>query len=153
VSSGTRKISIAIVNYAYDAYLAGPTQVTLTTSWQSFKIAGTLATGQTGLRIVVRQYTGNGDEWTTGDIHLWGACLQQGDDPQAAYARGHPRRRTSPLVPRSLAPATPPPHSLTSTARAPIWPTALFLNSPPTAYSADLRDGSDLSGISSLHST
>jgi hypothetical protein len=23
----------------------------------------------------------------TGDIHLWGACLQQGNDPQAAYAR------------------------------------------------------------------
>jgi hypothetical protein len=36
---------------------------------------------------VVRQFSGNGDDWTTGDIHLWGACLQEGVDPQAAYAR------------------------------------------------------------------
>jgi hypothetical protein len=36
---------------------------------------------------VVRQYVASGDDWTPGDIHLWGACLQQGDDPQAAYAR------------------------------------------------------------------
>jgi hypothetical protein len=68
-------------------YLAGPTQVTLRTSWQRFQITGTLASGQTGLWIVVRQYAGNNDDWTTGDIHLWGACLQQGDDPQKAYAR------------------------------------------------------------------
>jgi hypothetical protein len=82
-----RKVSLAIVNNAYAVYLAGPTQVTLTTSWQRFKITGTLANGQAGLWIVVRQYAGNGDDWTTGDIHLWGACLQQGEDPQAAYAR------------------------------------------------------------------
>jgi hypothetical protein len=87
VPSGTRKVSLAIVNNAYAAYLAGPTQVTLTTSWQRFRITGTLASGQTGLWIVVRQYAGNDDDWTTGDIHLWGACLQQGDDPQAGYAR------------------------------------------------------------------
>lgn len=87
VASGTRKISVAIVNNAYAAYLAGPTQVTLTTSWQRFKITGTLASGQTGLWIVVRQYASNGDDWTTGAIHLWGACLQQGNDPQKAYAR------------------------------------------------------------------
>lgn len=87
VASGTRKISLAIVNNAYATYLAGPTQVTLTTSWQRFKITGTLASGQTGLWIVVRQYAANGDDWTTGDIHLWGACLQQGADPQNAYAR------------------------------------------------------------------
>ncbi len=87
VPSGTRKVSIAIVDNAYAAYLAGPTQVTLTTSWQRFKITGTLASGQTGLWIVVRQYASNGDDWTTGDIHLWGACLQKGNDPQKAYAR------------------------------------------------------------------
>jgi hypothetical protein len=87
VASGTRKISLATVNNAYAAYLAGPTQVTLTTSWQRFKVTGTLASGQTGLWIVVRQFSGNNDDWTTGDIHLWGACLQQGNDPQAAYAR------------------------------------------------------------------
>lgn len=87
VPSGTRKLSLAIVNSAYAAYLAGPTQVTPTTSWQRFKITGTLASGQAGLWMVVRQYAGNGDDWTTGDIHLWGACLQQGDNPQASYAR------------------------------------------------------------------
>ena len=87
VASGTRKVSLAIVNNAYSQYLAGPTQVTLTTSWQRFKITGTLASGQTGLWTVVRQYSANGDDWTTGDIHLWGACLQLGNDPQAAYAR------------------------------------------------------------------
>jgi len=87
VSSGTRKVSLAIVNNPYAAYLAGPTQVTLTTSWQRFKITGTLASGQTGLWIVVRQYSANGDDWATGAIHLWGACLQQGDDAQKAYAR------------------------------------------------------------------
>ncbi|MFO0338884.1 MAG: carbohydrate binding domain-containing protein [Acidobacteriota bacterium] len=87
VATGTRKISLAIVNNGYAAYLAGPTQVTLTSSWQRFKMTGTLANGQTGLWIVVRQFAGNGDDWTSGDIHLWGACLQQGDDPQKAYAR------------------------------------------------------------------
>src|SRR5579884_3777819 len=87
VASGTRKVSIAIVDNPYAAYLAGPTQVTLTTSWQRFMITGDLASGQTGLWIVVRQYAANGDDWTTGDIHLWGACLQRGDDPQKAYAR------------------------------------------------------------------
>jgi hypothetical protein len=87
VASGTRKVSLAIVNNAYAAYLAGPTQVTLTTSWQRLKITGTLASGQTGLWIVVRQYAANSDEWTTGDVHLWGACLQEGDDPQATYTR------------------------------------------------------------------
>ena len=61
----------------------GPRRRTERTRW----IASTLASGQTGLWIVVRQYTANGDDWTTGDIHLWGVCLQQGNDPQKAYAR------------------------------------------------------------------
>jgi hypothetical protein len=87
VASGTRKVSLAIVNNAYGAYLAGPTQVTLTTAWQRFRITGTLASGQTGLWIVVRQYDSNGDDWTTGSIYLWGACLQQGNDPKIGYAR------------------------------------------------------------------
>jgi hypothetical protein len=78
---------LAIVNSAYAAYLAGPTQITLTTSWQRFKITGTLTSGETGLWIAVRQYSANGDDWTTGDIHLWGTCLQQGNDPQKAYTR------------------------------------------------------------------
>jgi hypothetical protein len=87
VASGSKNVSIAIVNNSYGAYLAGPTQVTLTTTWQRYKITGTLAGGQTGLWIVVRQFDGNGDTWTTGNILLWGACLQQGTDPKKAYAR------------------------------------------------------------------
>ena len=87
VASGTKLASIAIVNNAYGAYLAGPTQITITTSWQRFKVTGTLAGGQTGLWIVVRQYAGNGDNWSSGDVLLWGACLQQGTDPKKGYAR------------------------------------------------------------------
>jgi hypothetical protein len=87
VASGTRKVSIAIVDNAYATYLAGPTQVTLSATWQRIKMTGTLASGQTGLWIVVRQYAGNGDDWTTGSIHVWGACLQQGNDPKKGYAR------------------------------------------------------------------
>ena len=87
VASGTRKVSIAIVDNPYASYLAGPTQITLTSTWQRFKIRGTLAVGHTGLWIVVRQYSGNGDDWTSGSILLWGACLQQGNDPKKGYAR------------------------------------------------------------------
>lgn len=65
----------------------GPTSITLTTALQRFKITGTLAGGQTGLWIVARQFAGNGDNWTSGAIYLWGACLQKGNDPKAGYAR------------------------------------------------------------------
>ncbi len=51
------------------------------------RVTGTLAAGQTGLWIVVRQFDGNGDNWSTGSIYLWGACLQQGTDPKKGYAR------------------------------------------------------------------
>jgi hypothetical protein len=61
------------VDNAYATYLAEPTQITLTTAWQRFKITGTLAGGETGLWIVVRQYDANGDDWTSVDIHVWGA--------------------------------------------------------------------------------
>jgi hypothetical protein len=87
VASGTKQVSIAIVDNAYAGYLAGPTSITLTTAWQRFKITGTLAGGQTGLWIVVRQFAGNGDNWTSGAIDLWAACLQQGNDPKNGYAR------------------------------------------------------------------
>jgi hypothetical protein len=87
VASGTLKVSLAIVDNAYANYLAGPTQITLTTAWQRFWVAGTLANGQTALWIVVRQFATNGDDWTTGVIYLWGACLQQGSDPKNGYAR------------------------------------------------------------------
>ena len=87
VASGTKQVSLAIVDNAYANYLAGPTSITLTTTWQRFKITGALAGGQTGLWIVVRQYAGNGDDWTAGSIYLWGACLQQGNDPKKGYAR------------------------------------------------------------------
>ena len=71
VASGTKQVSIAIVDNAYAGYLAGPTNITLTTAWQRFKITGTLASGQTGLWIVVRQFAGNSDNWTSGAIYLW----------------------------------------------------------------------------------
>ena len=87
VASGTKQVSMAIVDNAYAGYLAGPTSITLTTAWQRFKITGTLAGGQTGMWIVVRQFVGNGDNWTAGAIYLWGACLQQGNDPKSGYAR------------------------------------------------------------------
>jgi hypothetical protein len=87
VASGTKQVSVAIVDNAYAGYLAGPTSITLTTEWQRFKITGTLASGQTGLWIVVRQFAGNSDNWTSGAIYLWGACLQQGNDPKNGYAR------------------------------------------------------------------
>lgn len=87
VASGTKQVSIAIVDNAYAGYLAGPTSITLTTAWQRFKITGSLAGGQIGLWIVVRQFAGNGDNWTSGAICLWGACLQQGNDPKNGYAR------------------------------------------------------------------
>ena len=87
VASGTKQVSIAIVDNAYAGYLAGPTSITLTTAWQRFKITGTLAGGQTGLWIVVRQSANNADNWTGGAIYLWGACLQQGNDPKNGYAR------------------------------------------------------------------
>ena len=38
VASGTRKISLAIADNSYSGCLAGPTQVTLTTSWQRFNV-------------------------------------------------------------------------------------------------------------------
>ena len=86
-------MSVAIVDNAYAGYLAGPTSITLTTAWQRFKITGTLAGGQTGLWIVVRQFAGNGDNWTSGAIYLWGACLQQGNDPKNGVADGGRRGR------------------------------------------------------------
>jgi hypothetical protein len=87
VASGTKQVSVAIVDNGYAGCLAGPTSTALTTAWQRFKITGTLAGGQTGLWIVVRQFAGNGDNWTAGAIYLWGACLQQGNDPKSGYAR------------------------------------------------------------------
>ena len=87
VASGTKQVSLAIVNNAYGAYLAGPTSTTLTTTWQRLKITGTLAGGQTGLWVVVRNYAANSDTWTSGDIILWGACPQQGADPKNGYVR------------------------------------------------------------------
>ncbi len=85
------------------AYLADPTSITLTTSWQRFKITGTLASGQTGLWVIVRNFTGNGDEWANGTvIYLWGACLHEGADrngpmcePGIHRSRGTARARRS----------------------------------------------------------
>jgi len=49
VPSGTCKVSVSIVDNSCREYLAGPTQITLTTPWQHFKITGTLEASPTGL--------------------------------------------------------------------------------------------------------
>ena len=48
--------------------------------WQGFSVCGTYSQRLTADPKLVK--CGN-----IGDIHLWGACLQQGNDPQAAYPR------------------------------------------------------------------
>jgi hypothetical protein len=96
VSSGTRHVSMAIVDNADAGYLAGPTSITLTAAWQRFKITGTLAGGQTGLCIVVRQFAGNGDNWTSGAIYLWGACCSRATIRKMATPVSGCRRPPSP---------------------------------------------------------
>jgi len=85
VPSGTMTVSIGILDNGWTTWLAGPTAVTLTTSWQRFKITGTMTGGATSLWIAIGHYS---DGWTSGEtFHAWGACLQQGNDPKKAYAR------------------------------------------------------------------
>lgn len=85
VPSGTMSVSIGILDNGWTIWLAGPTAVTLTTSWQRFKVTGTMAGGATSLWIAIGHYS---DTWTSGQtFHAWGACLQQGNDPKKAYAR------------------------------------------------------------------
>jgi hypothetical protein len=85
VPSGTMTVSIGILDNGWTTWLAGPTPVTLTTSWQRFKISGTMTGGATSLWIAIGHYS---DGWTSGQaFHAWGACLQQGNDPKKAYAR------------------------------------------------------------------
>ncbi|MBS1875406.1 MAG: hypothetical protein JSU00_19490 [Acidobacteria bacterium] len=85
VPSGTMTVSIGILDNGWTTWLAGPIAVTLTTSWQRFKVSGTLTGGATSLWVAVGHYS---DGWTSGlSFHAWGACLQQGDDPKKAYAR------------------------------------------------------------------
>lgn len=85
VPSGTMSVSIGILDNGWTTWLAGPTAVTLTTSWQRFKITGTMTGGATSLWIAIGHYS---DTWTSGEtFHAWGACLQQGNDPKKAYAR------------------------------------------------------------------
>ncbi len=85
VPSGTMTVSIGILDNGWTTWLVGPTAVTLTTSWQRFKVTGTTAGGATSLWVAIGHYT---DGWTSGlSFHAWGACLQQGNDPKKAYAR------------------------------------------------------------------
>jgi hypothetical protein len=85
VPSGTMTVSIGILDNGWTTWLAGPTAVTLTTSWQRFKITGTMTGGATSLWVAIGHYT---DGWTSGQsFHAWGACLQQGNDPKKGYAR------------------------------------------------------------------
>ena len=89
VPSGTMTVSLGILDNGWTTWLVGPTAVTLTTSWQRFKVTGTLTGGATSLWIAIGHYS---DGWTAGQtFHAWGACLQQGNDPKKGYARtwGH----------------------------------------------------------------
>lgn len=85
VPSGTMTVSLGILDNGWTTWLVGPTAVTLTTSWQRFKVTGTMTGGATSLWVAIGHYT---DSWTAGNVfHAWGACLQQGDDPKRGYAR------------------------------------------------------------------
>ena len=85
VPSGTMTVSLGILDNGWTTWLVGPTAVTLTTSWQRFKVTGIMSGGGTSLWIAVGHYS---DGWTSGQtFHAWGACLQQGNDPKKAYAR------------------------------------------------------------------
>ncbi len=85
VPSGTITVSIGILDNGWTTWLVGPTAVTLTTSWQRFKVTGAMAGGATSLWVAIGHYS---DGWTSGQtFHAWGACLQQGNDPKKAYAR------------------------------------------------------------------
>jgi hypothetical protein len=85
VPSGTMTVSIGILDNGWTTWLAGPTAATLTTSWQRFKVTGTMTGGATSLWIAIGHYS---DGWASGQtFHAWGACLQQGNDPKKAYAR------------------------------------------------------------------
>jgi hypothetical protein len=85
VPSGTMTVSLGLLDNGWTAWLAGPTAVTLTTSWQRFKVTGTMGAGATALWVAIGHYS---DGWTSGlSFHAWGACLQQGNDPKRGYAR------------------------------------------------------------------
>ena len=78
-------VSLGILDNGWTTWLVGPTAVTLTTSWQRFKVTGTMTGGATALWVAIGHYT---DGWTSGlSFHAWGACLQQGNDPKRGYAR------------------------------------------------------------------
>ncbi len=85
VASGAMTVSLGILDNGWTTWLTGPTAVTLTTSWQRFKVTGAMTGGATALWVAIGHYT---DGWTSGQtFHAWGACLQQGNDPKKAYAR------------------------------------------------------------------
>ncbi len=85
VASGTMTVSLGILDNGWTTWLVGPTSVTLTTSWQRFKVTGTMTGGATALWVAISHYT---DGWTSGlSFYAWGGCLQQGNDPKKAYAR------------------------------------------------------------------
>jgi len=85
VASGTMTVSLGILDNGWTTWLTGPTAVTLTTSWQRFKVTAAMTGGATALWIAIGHYT---DGWTAGlAFHAWGACLQQGNDPKRGYAR------------------------------------------------------------------
>jgi len=68
----TKQVSIAIVNNSYEAYLAGPASILLTTAWQRFKITGTLVSGQTKVSPLSRPFFARNQLSTGGSDFLWG---------------------------------------------------------------------------------
>jgi hypothetical protein len=85
VASGTMTVSLGILDNGWTTWLVGPTAVTLTTSWQRFKVTATMTGGATALWVAIGHYT---DGWTSGiGFHAWGGCLQQGNDPKRGYVR------------------------------------------------------------------
>jgi hypothetical protein len=85
VPSGTMTVSLGILDNGWTTWLVGPAAVTLTTSWQRFKVTATLTGGATSLWVAIGHYS---DGWTSGlSFHGWGGCLQQGNDPKKGYAR------------------------------------------------------------------
>jgi hypothetical protein len=85
VPSGTMTVSLGILDNGWTTWLTGPTAVTLTASWQRFKVNATMTGGATALWVAIGHYT---DGWTAGQVfHAWGACLQQGSDPKRGYTR------------------------------------------------------------------
>jgi hypothetical protein len=108
VASGTRKVSIAIVDNAYAAYLAGPTQITLTTPGSASRSparsrAARQACGSWSASTPATATTGPPATSTSGAPASSRAMIRRKPTP----APGPPRRRTSPPASPPARPSSP----------------------------------------------